>query len=285
MLRPARPEDKAAIAAFTQDTFPWGDYVTERFDAWLAGPDALALVAEVDGAPVGLAHGALLSPTEAWLRGLRVHPDHRRHRLGAALLEHLIDWAAGREARVVRLSTEEWNEPALRLFESLGFRPAGSWLAAERALASGPPQPRGNGGRRVPASERLTPAPPPDADLAMVAWAGTSLELAAHGLFAADWAWRRLTLADLEAAARRRALWQAPSGWAVGEMDENTFQLSWLCTYPEDARLMLRALADLALRAEADRLEMEVPNVDWLHDALETAGFELHPLRVYARAL
>jgi len=285
VLRPARPEDKGAIAAFTAATFAWGDYVTERFDAWLTGTDALTLVAEVNGVAVGLAHGSLLSPTEAWLRGLRIHPDHRRHRLGAALLEHLIGWATERGARVVRLSTEAWNERALRLFESLGFRPAGSWLAAERVLASGPPQPQGNGGKRVPAAERLTPAPPADAEVAMLGWAAGPLEVAAHGLFAADWSWRRLTLSDLEAAARRRALWQARSGWAVGEMDEKTFQLSWLCSYPEDARLMLRALIDLALRAGADRLEMEVPDVDWLRGALEQAGFELHPLRVCARAL
>ena len=51
------------------------------------------------------------------------------------------------------------------------------------------------------------------------------------------------------------------------------------------ARIMLRALADLAAAAGAGRLEMEVPAVDWLGAALEQTGWELHPIRVFARAL
>jgi len=286
VLRPARPEDKAAIAAFTQGTFPWGDYVAGRFDDWLVAPNSLTVVAEVEGQPVGLARGALLSPTEAWAQGLRVHPDHRRHGLGANLMDHLAAWAAASGARVICLSAEEGNEPALRLFARLGYRAVGKYLGAERAVPASAPAPAGNGGKRVPAPQRLTPAPAAEADIAMLAWSGSLLEQAAHGLFTTrPWTWRRLTLPDLEAAARRRALWQAPSGWAVADDTEGSLQVSWLCTYPEDVRVMLRALVDLAVASGAQRLEMEVPVVDWLEAALEQAGWELHPVRVCARAL
>jgi GNAT superfamily N-acetyltransferase len=285
VLRPARPDDKAAIAAFTQGTFPWGDYIERTYDSWLTGPDSLTVVAEAGGEAVGLARGALLSPVEAWAQGLRVHPGHRRRGLGAALLEHLAAWAASQSARVLRLSAEEWNEPALSLFAALGFRTVGTWLGAERPVDTTAPSPRGNGGQRVPAPQRLTPAAAGEADIAMLAWAGGPLEQAAHGLFATQWSWRRLTLRDLEAAARRRALWQAPSGWAVAEGDEGTFHVPWLCTYPDEARVFLRALVDRAALAEADRLEMEVPDVEWLHSALEHGGWQLFPLRVCARPL
>jgi GNAT superfamily N-acetyltransferase len=285
ILRPARSEDKAAIAAFTQATFHWGDYIERAFDRWLAAPDSLLLVAEVAGQAVAMARGALLSPTEAWAQGLRVHPDHRRHRLGAALLEQLAAWAAEEGARVMRLSTEEGNEPALSLFAGLGFRHAGSWLAAERSVASGKPTPGGNGGRRVPAPERLTPAPAAEAAAAMLSWAGSPLEQATHGLFAEDWSWRRLTLGDLETAGRRRALWQSQSGWAVAESGREAFHAGWLSTYPEDVRALLRSLADLAAGNGAERLEIEVPALDWLRAALEQGGWDLHPLRVCARAL
>jgi GNAT superfamily N-acetyltransferase len=286
VLRPARPEDKAAIAAFTQGTFPWGDYVAGRFDDWLTAPDSLTVVAEVEGQPVGLARGTLLSPAEAWAQGLRVHPDHRRRGLGAALMNHLITWATARGARVTRLSAEEWNDPALGLFDRLGYRTVGAYLGAERAVPASAPAPEGNGGKRVPAPQRLTPAPAAEADIAMLAWSGGELEQAAHGLFVTrPWTWRRLTLVDLEAAARRRALWQAPSGWAVADGAEGTLHVSWLCTHPEDARIMLRALVDLAAAAGAERLQMEVPNVGWLRAALEQAGWGLHPVRVCARSL
>ena len=129
------------------------------------------------------------------------------------------------------------------------------------------PTPGGNGGKRVPAPQRLTPAPPAEADVAMLAWAGGPLEQAAHGLFATT-----LVLAPPDPGRparprrRRRALWQAPLGWAVAEAARRAaFHVAWLCTYPEEARVMLRALVDLAPRcAEAERLEMEVPAVDWL---------------------
>ena len=285
VLRPARPDDKAAIAAFTRDTFSWGDYVGERLDEWLAAPDSMTVVAEAGGEAVAIARGALLSPTEAWSQGLRVHPDHRRRGLGTALLEHLATWAGAAGARVMRLSAETGNGPALSLFPGLGFRPIGDWLEAERPVASGKPVPGGNGGKRVPALERLTPAPPYEADAAMLAWAGGPLERAAHGLFTAHWSCRRLTVDDLQAAARRRALWQARSGWAIAESDEGVLRVPWLCTYPEDCRVFLRALRDLAAGAEAERIEMPVPEVDWLCSALEQAGWELFPLRVFARAL
>ena len=187
----------------------------------------------------------------------------------------------------MRLSAESWNEPALALFATLGYRPAGDWLAAERSLSASRPIPGGNGGKRVPAPERLVPAPPAEADVAMLSWAGGPLERAAHGLFATRWSWRRLTLSDLQSAGRRRALWQSPLGWAVAEAEaeDGAFHVAWLSTYPEEARVMLRALADLAAASGAERLEMEVPALDWLGTALEQAGWELHPVAVFARPL
>jgi len=286
VLRPARPEDKAAVTAFTQGTFAWGDYVAGRLDEWLASPDSLTVVAEAGGQAVGLARGALLSPAEAWAQGLRVHPDHRRHGVAAALMNHLAAWAASRGARVIRLSAEAGNEPGLRLFARLGYRTVGAYLGAERVVPAAAPSPAGNGGKRVPAPQRLTPAPAAEADVAMLAWAGGPLEQAAHGLFVTrPWTWRRLTLGDLEAAARRRALWQAPAGWAVADRVEDALHVSWLCTHPEEARVMLRALADLAAASEAERLEMDVADVDWLRAPLEQAGWQIYPVRVCARAL
>ena len=35
VIRPARADDQPAIAAFTTDTFSWGDYVSDVFLDWL----------------------------------------------------------------------------------------------------------------------------------------------------------------------------------------------------------------------------------------------------------
>lgn len=285
MLRPARPEDKESIIAFTQGTFPWGDYIDRVFDGWLAEPAGLTLVAEVQGEVVALARGTLLSPAEAWAQGLRVHPEHRRRRLATALMGHLAEWAAARGARVIRLSSEDRNEAARALIPTLGFRPAGRWLMAEKEMRLPDPVPGGNGGKRAPAADRLRPAPAAEADAAMISWSGGPLEAAAHGLWPLHWSWRRLTLDDLTGAGRRGALWQGRPGWAFAEIDEDTLEAHWLSTYPEDARALVAALLDLTAGAGAERLEALLPAVDWLRDTLEQAGCWINPLTVYARGL
>ncbi len=285
VLRPALPEDREAIVAFTQETFPWGDYIDRVFDDWLARPDGLTLVAEVHGRAVGLARASLLSPTEAWVQGLRVHPEHRRRRLGYALLNRLAEWAAGQGARVIRLSSEDSNTAAAALIPTVGFRPAGRWMIVEKDGLRAGPVPRRNGGKRAPAADRLRPAPPAEADAAMISWAGGPLEAAAHGLFSRHWSCRRFTLDDLAGAARQGTLWQGRPGWLVGERDRHEFEVHWLSTYPEDAPAMLAAALDLAVAAGGDRLEAQLPAVNWLREACEQAGCSTDPLTVYARAL
>jgi hypothetical protein len=234
---------------------------------------------------VGLARGTLLSPTEAWVQGLRVHPDHRRRRLATALVDRLAAWAAERGAKVIRLSSEDSNSAAGALVPTVGFRPVGRWLIVEMEGLRASPVPGGNGGRRSPAADRLRPAPAPEADAAILSWSGGPLEAEAHGLFSRHWCCRRLTLRDLAEGARQGALWQGRPGWLLGELDRDEFEVHWLSTYPEDARAMVAALLQVAAAAGADRLEAQLPAVDWLVAAFEQAGCDLHPLTVYARGL
>ncbi len=163
----------------------------------------------------------------------------------------------------------------------------GRYLGAERAVPASAPAPGGNGGKRVPAPQRLTPAPAAEADVAMLAWAGGPLEQAAHGLFATrPWTWRRLTLADLRGRrppARPVAGALRAGPWPTGA--EGTLHVSWLCTHPEDARIMLRALVDLAAAAGGRAPRDGGPGGGLARAALEQAGWELHPVRVCARPL
>jgi hypothetical protein len=68
-------------------------------------------------------------------------------------------------------------------------------------------------------------------------------------------------------------------------VEDGTFRVSWLSTYPEDARAMVRALLDLAAAAGVERIEVMLPAVEWLGRALEQSGCRLHPLTVYSRGL
>ena len=164
-IRPARAEDHAAIASFTEATFDWGDYVADAFEQWLADPHGLVVVAaDPADRAVAVSKATMVSDTEAWFQGARVHPEWRRRGIANAMANTMAEWARSRGARVVRLLVEDWNDIAQRQVEAGGFRAVGSWAVAERTIGAASPVPSGNGGRRVPALEQLVRAPSAEAE-------------------------------------------------------------------------------------------------------------------------
>ncbi|MCJ7726367.1 MAG: GNAT family N-acetyltransferase [Acidimicrobiia bacterium] len=286
LIRPARPGDAEAIAAWTHDTFSWGDYVAQAVPGWMEEPDSLVAVAEIDGEIVGVSRTILLSPTEAWAQGTRIHPDRRRTGIGMALAEHLGAWAADRGALVMRSMIEAWNEPARSQSRKLGYREVGIWLRAGRGVGENSPVPEGNGGRRVAAAEGLLPAHSSEAIAAMMSWSGGDLERAARGLLPVGvWRMRRLVPADLADAARRKALLVGRPGWAVGEVEDDAYEVSWISTAETDIGAMLRALVDRAAAAGAEEIRVMFPATAWMEQALRRRGFTIHDLRIYAKPL
>lgn len=287
-IRAARASDKEAIAAFTRDTFSWGDYVTDAFDRWLADPDGQTAVAVGDDdVPIAMARWTLLSATEVWGQGARVHPDHRRRGISSQLTEAGASWARERGAHVLRLVTEDWNTAAQAQVERSGFRLVSRWTMWERPVGEAAPRITGNGDTRVP--ERLALAGPAECTPAYLAWAAGPMAAAAHGFITEHWTWRRMYAHDLIAAAQRRALWVCPAGWVVGETDDSnpeTFWVSWLMTTPEDAYRLLRAAIDHASSRGAERIVLLLPNTVWLDQASRRAGLEAgHRLLVYERPI
>jgi len=167
----------------------------------------------------------------------------------------------------------------------MGFRETAAWVMAERGVGENSPVPEGNGGRRVVAPEGLRPAASAEAEPALLSWISGPLERASRGLIPLGWAWRRLHRDDLTEAARRRALWEGRPGWAIADVEDDTFRVSWLSTTEGDTRAMMRALVDRAAAAGVDRLEVMIPDVDWLRRALRRMGAEAHPLAIYALGL
>ena len=56
------------------------------------------------------------------LHGVEVDPGHRRQGLATAIVAELLDWGASLGATTAWLHVEVDNQPALGLYESLGFR-------------------------------------------------------------------------------------------------------------------------------------------------------------------
>lgn len=57
---------------------------------------------------------------------LAVHPEYLKYGVGRFLLQSGIDYAKGHGFRALRLDVNDQNEPAIRLYEALGFQYVGT---------------------------------------------------------------------------------------------------------------------------------------------------------------
>ncbi len=286
-VRPALPSDHDAIADFTRDTFEWGDYIADVFDEWLEREDTRIVVAESDAhRPIAIGAVRMLSPTEAWYSAARVHPEFRGRGIAAQVSRELRQWARERGALVGRLLVEDWNEVAIRHVEKTGPRRVMSVVRCSKPVGDASPSPSGNGGRRLPSKLRARPAGSSEAQPAYASWSIGELGRASRGLIGIGWTFRRLTLADLETAARAASFWEIGAGWALASpAPESHFEVAWLETREEDANDLLRSLVDLAIGSGSESISIWVPAIDWMVQAARRLGFETNLLHVYAREI
>ena len=130
----------------------------ERLSHEVVGDDAMmsealgaghsaALVAEVDGEPIGLAlyfhnFSTFLARRGIYLEDLYVKPAFRKHGVGRALLRRLASIAVERGCGRFEWAVLDWNVDAMRFYESLGARPIKEWIICRltgeplRALAN-----------------------------------------------------------------------------------------------------------------------------------------------------
>src|SRR5690606_23308903 len=104
----------------------------------LSGPGCVALVADAPGGPVGFAL-LRVAAGEAELLSLGVLGPARRRGLGRALVRAAAARARQAGARTLHLEVAEDNAPALELYRTLGFRPAGRRPGYYAAVSGGAP--------------------------------------------------------------------------------------------------------------------------------------------------
>lgn len=139
-IRPATPSDVPTILRFVRELADYeraADQVVAT-EALLtialfgAQPQAEAVIAERDGEPVGMAlYFFNFSTWSGWrglyLEDLYVTPDARGSGAGTALLRHLAGVAIDRGCARFEWQVLEWNEPALRFYESMGALAMDEW--------------------------------------------------------------------------------------------------------------------------------------------------------------
>ncbi len=128
-------------------------------DLFGARPFAEAVIARVDGEPVGFAlwfhnYSTFAGRPGLYLEDLFVRPAFRGHGYGEALLRYLAGVAVARGCARFEWSVLDWNEPAIAFYRKLGATPMADWtvqrisgdaLAALAVPQHGGPQATGAG--------------------------------------------------------------------------------------------------------------------------------------------
>jgi GNAT superfamily N-acetyltransferase len=263
-VRLARADDRDALLGFCQNTFSWGDYIAEVWDAWLTDAQGQLLVGLLDQQAVGLLHLAFLESGAAWMEGMRVHPDFRRRGVGSALDSAARTRARERGAVLARLVTSSKNVAAQKTLATEGYACIAHFTEWEAKPA-----------RRKFSAARI--ATPSQGDELLNLW-DASLGGVANGLLPdRHWHWDPLTRARLSGEIDAGKVRIAGGGFAfLPASDGNDSNGISLQSLAGSAQAML-TLA-LAARGEAHyrgypRVEAILIDHPQVNSALESAGF------------
>lgn len=139
-IRTATPADVPLILKFVHrlaeyEREPDAVVATEHDlmrDGFGAEPKYRCLLAEWDGVPAGFAfffynYSTWLGKPGLYLEDLFVLPEMRGKGIGKALLQKLARIAVEENCYGMRWQVLEWNEPALRFYDSLGATVMDEW--------------------------------------------------------------------------------------------------------------------------------------------------------------
>lgn len=140
IIRSAIADDCASIMQFIIDLAVYEKAVeevvstTEQISETLFcnDPQAFALMADIDGKPVGYAvyfisYSTWLGKHGIYLEDLYVAPEHRGSGAGKALLKELAKTAVAKDCGRVEWSVLDWNEPSIKFYEALGAVAKNGW--------------------------------------------------------------------------------------------------------------------------------------------------------------
>jgi GNAT superfamily N-acetyltransferase len=140
-IRPATRADAPVIASLVRELADYEKLLPEAkatdadFLRELAAPNPVihVLIAEWDGKPVGFAlyffnFSTFVGRPGLYLEDLFVRPAERSRGIGRALLRALARIARERGCGRMEWAVLDWNEPALRFYQSLGARQMKEWI-------------------------------------------------------------------------------------------------------------------------------------------------------------
>ncbi|MBL4619837.1 MAG: GNAT family N-acetyltransferase [Marinicaulis sp.] len=139
-IREAQPGDEAIILGFIKELASYEKLSHEviatkehlRRTLFAAQPKAFALIAEVDGEPVGFAlyffnYSTFIGRHGLYLEDLYVRESMRGGGHGKALLSRLAQIALDNDCGRMDWSVLDWNAPSIAFYKSLGAMAMDEW--------------------------------------------------------------------------------------------------------------------------------------------------------------
>ena len=139
-VRPARPEDAAAIRALVRELAEYEKLLDQvqvseaQLGEALFGdhPRVFCEIAEHEGKAVGMAlwfynFSTFLGRHGIWLEDLFVKPEARGQGLGKALIAALAERCVREGLGRLEWWVLDWNEPSIRFYRSLGAEAQDEW--------------------------------------------------------------------------------------------------------------------------------------------------------------
>ncbi len=140
-IRPATREDAPVIAGLVRELADYEKLLHEAkatpadFLRELESPNPVihVLIAEWNGEPAGFAlyffnFSTFVGRPGLYLEDLFVKPALRSHGIGRGLLRALARVARERNCGRMEWAVLDWNEPALRFYQTLGARQMKEWI-------------------------------------------------------------------------------------------------------------------------------------------------------------
>lgn len=122
-VRRMTPADKPAMMEIASRIWEGSDYLPAVFDEWVADREGEFAAVHLDGRIVGCGKLTFLTPTDAWLEGLRKDPRVPEKGLGAEVARYFLSrLALRRDLTSIRFSTYVRNLSSITVNERLGFR-------------------------------------------------------------------------------------------------------------------------------------------------------------------
>jgi len=271
LCRPAREADTADMLELTSTIWDGNDYVPHLWAEWLADPNGLLVVAELQGRVIGLSKLSQIGADEWWLQGLRVHPEYQGRGVAARLHDYVLKYWQLHGNGVMRLATSAQRVQVHHLCGRSGFTKVG-----EYASYSAPVLPE--------VADRFHLVEAQQAQVALDFVLGSELFTLSHGLMDLGWEWCRPDAARLAAATQEGRAWWWQSAESAARLllvtglddDENGIflVLQLVAGAPGELPACLGDYRRLTARLGYPKAAWVAPCQPAILAALEQAGFQ-----------